>query len=65
MTTFVQDLLNGRAGLVDLEVYVNAWRCGCSPLSLQDFLGFTWAEFQTYLSENRGMINAMLVQKLR
>lgn len=48
-TTFVEDVLVGKASIDDFERYHDLWNENTLSLSLHEFLGFLWAEYSVYM----------------
>ncbi|WP_406725491.1 hypothetical protein WJ438_13690 [Streptomyces sp. GD-15H] len=48
---FLQDALSGRAGVADIDAYVDAWHDSDSDLSLHEYLGLTWDEYRLWVEK--------------
>ena len=58
--TFIDDCLNGDATLFNLDDYIEYWHTHDTELSLQDFLGMTDYEFETWGKNSDAIIRDIL-----
>lgn len=53
--TFMDDALSGRAGVTDIEDYIDAWHDSTGNEELHTFLGFSWDEYRLWVEKPQSL----------
>ena len=49
MSNFINDFINLKLSVDDIDDYISAWHNSDSELSLEEYLGMTWDEYSLFL----------------
>lgn len=63
MTTFVDDVLAGRASLASVDDYVDRWHDGQGEGELATFLGLSTAEYDAWIADPKALEGVMAARR--